>query len=321
MPSKKKRKSQDPFEIMMNLLDKIVDEYGGADIFNEENHSRLNKALVSLDESCESEKDLLLIANMKRIPQKLYAVMNSTQSEKQKMVENCRDALISLTLDEKVCEKIVQAYMSILGINAEVRKKPVIEKQLKEEKVIIRYRKSEWQPDWIQKEYQYKTCIIGSQEWFAENFHERWGRDKDRNWETTIGKDLSNENFGRLYDWHEAVKNAPQGWRLPSIEDYQKLVAYIQSLDLEAGTVLKSTEHWIGTAAAGTDLFGFCAYPTKNDSETGESLACFWTSSETDDKDYPHAFVRLNANSNDIDLERMATTGYYACVRYVRDVE
>lgn len=323
VPSNTKCESQNSFETMKNLLIKIADEYGGKEILSDENHFRLNKALMSLDDSCEPIKDLLLIANMKRIPQKLYAVMDSTQSEKQEMVEVCRDALISLTLDEEVCEKIVQAYMSIFGINAEVRKKPVIEKQLKKEKVIIRYKKSsyDWEHEWFQKEYQYKTCIIGSQEWFAENFHESWGRQKDRDWATTIGKDLSNKDFGRLYDWYEAVKNAPQGWRLPTIEDYQKLVAYIQSLDLDAGTVLKSTEHWIGTAAAGTDLFGFCAYPTVNDSKTGESEAWFWTSSESGDNDYPHACIRLTENSNDVDLNRRATAGYYACVRYVRDVE
>lgn len=314
--------------IESNSLDKILKDlvagFGGAEIFCEENYSRLNKALVSLGESCEPEKDLLRIANMKRIPQKLYAVKNSTQSEKQVMVETCRDVLMSLTLDEDVCEKIVQAYMSILGINAEVRKKPVIEKNIKEEKVIIRYTASSYsfdQDKWIQKEFLYKTCIIGSQEWFAENFHEKYGRYKNGNWESSIGQDLSNKDFGRLYDWYEAVKNAPQGWRLPTIEDCQKLSAYIQSLNLDAGTVLKSTEHWIGTAAAGSDLFGFCAYPTINDSKTGEAQAWFWTASESGDNDYPHNCICIKENSNDVDLQRRASNGYYACVRYVRDVE
>lgn len=321
VPSNTKCELQNSFETMKNLLIKIADEYGGKEILSDENHFRLNKALMSLDDSCEPIKDLLLIANMKRIPQKLYAVMDSTQSEKQEMVEVCRDALISLTLDEEVCEKIVQAYMSIFGINAEVRKKPVIEKQLKEENVVIRYKVNT--SEWKQKEYQYKTCIIGHQEWFAENFQERYGRDKDRDNYIelsyySIGQSC---DFGRLYDWHEAVKNAPQGWRLPTIEDYQKLVAYIQSLDMDAGTVLKSTEHWVGTAAAGADLFGFCAYPTVNDSKTGEAQAWFWTASETGDETYPHYCISVKENSNDVNLQSRAGDGYHACVRYVRDVE
>jgi len=305
-------------------LKDIVDDFGGAEIFCEDNRFRLNKALMSLDDSCEPVKDLLLIANMKSIPQKLYAVMDSTQSEKQVMVETCRDALISLTLDEDVCEKIVQAFMFILDIDAEVRKRPVIEKQLKEENVVIRYTRSEypWDQDkWIQKEFLYKTCVIGSQVWFAENFHERRGRYKNGNWESLIGQDLSNKDFGRLYDWHEAVKNAPQGWRLPTIEDYQKLVAYIQSFELNAGTALKSTEHWLGSAEKGSDLFGFCAYPTENDSKTGEAQAWFWTASESGDNDYPHNCICIKENSNDVDLQRRASNGYHACVRYVRDVE
>lgn len=302
-------------------LKDLVDDFGGAEIFCEDNRFRLNKALMSLDDSCEPVKDLLLIANMKSIPQKLYAVMDSTQSEKQVMVEACRDALISLTLDEDVCEKIVQAFMSILDIDAEVRKRPVIEKQLKEENVVIRYKVNT--SEWKQKEYQYKTCIIGHQEWFAENFQERYGRDKDRDNYIelsyySIGQSC---DFGRLYDWHEAVKNAPQGWRLPTIEDYQKLVAYIQSFELNAGTALKSTEHWLGSAEKGSDLFGFCAYPTKNDSKTGEAQAWFWTASESGDNDYPHACVCLTENSNDVNLQRRASDGYHACVRYVRDIK
>lgn len=306
------------------ILKDLVDDFGGAEIFCEENHSRLNKALMALDESFEPEKDWLLIANMKRIPQKLYAVMDSTQSEKQVMVETCRDALISLTLDEDVCEKIVQSYMSILGINAVVRKKPVIEKQLKEENVVIRYKKSyyDWDHEWIQEEYQYKTCIIGRLEWFAENFHQEYGRDQKRDHYTnSIGNKSTKEEFGRLYDWHEAIKNAPQGWRLPTIEDYQKLVAYIQSFELNAGTALKSTEHWLGSAEKGSDLFGFCAYPTENDSKTGEAQAWFWTASESGDNDYPHNCICIKENSNDVDLQRRASNGYHACVRYVRDVE
>lgn len=302
-------------------LKDLVDDFGGAEIFCEDNRFRLNKALMSLDDSCEPVKDLLLIANMKSIPQKLYAVMDSTQSEKQVMVEACRDALISLTLDEDVCEKIVQAFMSILDIDAEVRKRPVIEKQLKEENVVIRYKVNT--SEWKQKEYQYKTCIIGHQEWFAENFQERYGRDKDRDNYIelsyySIGQSC---DFGRLYDWHEAVKNAPQGWRLPTIEDYQKLVAYIQSFELNAGTALKSTEHWLGSAEKGSDLFGFCAYPTENDSKTGEAQAWFWTASESGDNDYPHACVCLTENSNDVNLQRRASDGYHACVRYVRDIK
>ena len=261
---------------------------------------------------------------MKRIPQKLYAVMDSTQSEKQVMVETCRDALISLTLDEDVCENIVQSYMSILGINAVVRKKTVIEKQLKEESVVIRYKKSDysWEKEWIQKEYQYKTCIIGHLEWFAENFHQDYGRNQNHDdYTNSIGNKSTKVEFGRLYDWHEAVKNAPQGWRLPTIEDYQELIAYIQSFELDTGMALKSTEHWLGSAGSGADLFGFCAYPTINDSKTGEGQAWFWTSSETGDGTYPHFCISINENSNNVDLQGRAGNGYYACVRYVRDIK
>lgn len=138
---------------------------------------------------------------------------------------------------------------------------------------------------------------------------------------TTVGKETENKKYGRLYTWKEACENVPKGWRLPTIEDFQDMVAYIESLRYDAGTALKSTNQWHGDADDGLDLFGFCAYPTARDSETGESQAWFWTASETGDKEYPHYCVCIDANSNDVNLRSRAGDGYYACVRYVRDVK
>ena len=109
MATKKRSKKQGP-------LSQIVSEYGGIEIFSEENHSRLNKALMALDESFEPEKDWLLLANMKRIPQKLYVVRDMSQNRIQQVAEECRDVLIALAIDEKVCETIVKFYMSIMNI-------------------------------------------------------------------------------------------------------------------------------------------------------------------------------------------------------------
>lgn len=111
-----------------DLLEKIVSDYG-VEILNEENHSRLNKALTSLDNS--TEKDWLLIANMKRIPQKLHAIMNLSQNEKQKVIEECIDALTALTLNENLCETIVSQYMKILNINVNLNKKVEVEKKIR----------------------------------------------------------------------------------------------------------------------------------------------------------------------------------------------
>ena len=49
----------------------------------------------------------------------------------------------------------------------------------------------------------------------------------------------------------------PSGWRLPTVEDYQDLIAHIKSLDYDAGTVLKSTNQWHGSAEKGIRFIRF----------------------------------------------------------------
>ena len=137
-----------------NILVQVVSDYGGIEIFSEENHSRLNKALVALDESFEPEKDWLLIANMKHIPQKLYSVRDMSQNRIQQVAEECRDVLVGLKIDEELCETIVQSCMSIMDIYADVKKnvdvKPII-------------------GSFNYANHEYKTCQIGDKIWFAEN--------------------------------------------------------------------------------------------------------------------------------------------------------
>jgi uncharacterized protein (TIGR02145 family) len=300
------------------ILKKIVNDFGGVEIFSEENYARLNKALLSLSPSLE--RSWLLIANMEHIPQTLYTVKDSSQSTKQKVVETSRDALVALMLDEDVCEKIVLNCMQLLKINANVQCKPIIEKQIEARKLKIRYKT--YSKD-IQKNCLYKTCIIGRQEWFAENFHQEKGHceDDDMYGDSLIGELCARKDFGRVYNWLEAKNNVPEGWRLPTLEDFQEMVAYIESLRYDAGSALKSTIQWHGKADSGLDLFGFCAYPTVRDPETKKSQAWFWTASETGDEEYPHYCVSINADSNDVELESIADDDYHACVRYVRDVE
>jgi len=305
-------------ETIEDELAKIVSDFGGLEIFAEENYTRLTKALMGVDAAFEPFKDWLLIANLKHIPQKLYAVVEAPQSRKQEIVNECLNTLVSLIFDAKTCEKIILCWMEVLKINAVVEKKTVIEP------IMGIYKHSYFEKRGLHiyekpKVYEYKTCQIGGKMWFAENFKHA-GPAHALQW--VEGIEAANKNYGRLYTGFEAIDmQTPSGWRLPTIEDFEDMVAYIKSLRYDAGTALKSKNQWYGNADPGLDLFGFCAYPTARNSETGKSEAWFWTASETGNKDYPYYCVCISADSNDVDLQRKANGEHYASIRYVKDVE
>lgn len=71
---------------------------------------------------------------------------------------------------------------------------------------------------------EYKTVIIGTQTWLAENLAYKpssgnfWAY--DNNLDNII-------KYGYLYDWETAKKVAPVGWHLPSKEEWDELYKYL----------------------------------------------------------------------------------------------
>ena len=125
----------------------------------------------------------------------------------------------------------------------------------------------------------YKTVVIGKQTWMAENL----------NFETRFSYCYENNDencakYGRLYKWEFAMEACPAGWGVPSLEEFQALVAAVGGLPM-AGKVLKSTEGW-KDGGNGTDEYGFSALPAgymQEDStfhNVGE-YAQFWSTSGT----------------------------------------
>ena len=87
---------------------------------------------------------------------------------------------------------------------------------------------------------RYKVLTYGSQLWLQENM--RSTHDRDGN--AFVTQDFSNNSnlpsmyvpggneknvatYGLLYNWEAAQKVCPQGWRLPSVEDWRELVLYL----------------------------------------------------------------------------------------------
>ena len=147
----------------------------------------------------------------------------------------------------------------------------------------------------------YKTVIIGSQTWMAENL----------NYESInsfcYDDDVGNcSKYGRLYTWSAAIDSVgtwgdngkgcgyestcsliepvrgvcPSGWHLPSADEWESLFAATGD-ELIAGTKLRSKSGW-ELDGNGTDDFGFSAFPAGQRDGTyyvGEGYdADFWSS-------------------------------------------
>jgi len=100
----------------------------------------------------------------------------------------------------------------------------------------------------------YKTVKIDKQIWMAQNLNYQTGN----SW--CYGGDNSNcDKYGRLYDWNTAKTVCPTGWKLPSREDWNRLVATAGGKEI-AGKRLKSKSGW-NENGNGTDNYGFSALP------------------------------------------------------------
>ena len=197
----------------------------------------------------------------------------------------------------------------------------------------------------------YKTVVIDEQTWMAENLNYRYeGK--------TIELDSSSfcyENaldscskYGRLYIWSAVVDSielfkesstqcgygqeclidskirgvCPEGWHVPNISDFEKLVDYAGGVDY-AGEKLKSLPigHW-NNNAYGDDAFGFCALPAgiffSNSMIYGSTrvAAHFWSISEKDN--LKARIMRLRGDNAHVEL-----TSYEKCtalsVRCLKD--
>jgi len=99
----------------------------------------------------------------------------------------------------------------------------------------------------------YKTVKIGEQVWMAENL--AYNAEGSKYYDD----DEKYEKYGRLYDWDTAMKSCPDGWHLPSREEWQTLIDFAGGNKI-AGKKLRATNDWIDDDE-GTDDFGFAALP------------------------------------------------------------
>lgn len=134
---------------------------------------------------------------------------------------------------------------------------------------------------------QYTIVEIGDQTWFSKNLNYEsadswWYEDKE-----SYG-----EIYGRLYTWESAKTACPDGWRLPSDDDWKVLEMQLGMSEsianeelwrgTDEGSKLKSTIGW-DLDGNGTNSSGFNALPGGfyglEYTSVGE-IAGFWSSTE-----------------------------------------
>lgn len=149
----------------------------------------------------------------------------------------------------------------------------------------------------------YKTTVIGSQTWMAQNLNYATANSH------CYGKNADScAKYGRLYKWDDAMGACPGGWHLPDTTEWNTLLEEVGGKD-SAVVQLISSNGWsrkdyalsvldsmledinpegrseLPQAWGGTDSYGFSALPagfrTDNDIfTTATGMAVFWTSTE-----------------------------------------
>jgi len=126
----------------------------------------------------------------------------------------------------------------------------------------------------------YKILKLNDQTWMAENLNynadgSKCNKDQESNCQV----------YGRLYNWSTAMSACPDGWHLPSDEEWQVLVD-LAGGDKIAGIMLKAASGW-NKKGNGADIVGFSTLPGGYGSSdffigVGD-FGNWWSSSATED--------------------------------------
>jgi uncharacterized protein (TIGR02145 family) len=153
---------------------------------------------------------------------------------------------------------------------------------------------------------KYKTVQIGTQIWMAENLKVT----KDRSGKSLVtycylDRDDFCEEFGRLYAWEVALEAAPQGWHIPSDEEWRQMERELGlSADEELSFGWRGTDHGLQLAEGGSSGFEalFGGYKDGTVFWSGRYFdlgyfAAFWTRSQVDSLRAVGYFIYNNEGS------------------------
>lgn len=179
----------------------------------------------------------------------------------------------------------------------------------------------------------YRTVRIGSQVWMAENLNYEYipenDEDSGESWCYWNSEEYC-DKYGRLYNWAAANEVCPEGWHLPSNEDWDALLRPMATKVWDGGNgetyydgvdeKLKSTYGW-PSGEGGGDSYGFSVLPAGNVAEGSSyglgTQAFIWSSDSFDENDVYDVYI--DASNEDVWL-RYGTKMYGASVRCLKGI-
>ena len=136
--------------------------------------------------------------------------------------------------------------------------------------------KDEFEPDVFNDDVNYKEIEDGrdGQKYKVVRIDDVWWMAENLNYDTKESLCYNNdksycETYGRLYTWNIAMYACPEGWRLPTKTEMERMVEYIGK-NYKVASALKSKAGWKDNGA-GTNSSGFSALPA------GHYGGYFWT--------------------------------------------
>ena len=166
----------------------------------------------------------------------------------------------------------------------------------------------------------YNTITVGNQVWMAENlkttsyndgtpiiqyqhqvdvWHDNVTQNGYYQWADNEFDTLPFDYYGVMYN-HFAIESgmlAPEGWRIPTIQDFMELENYLSN-NGQAGTeatALKSTTGWLANYN-GTDNIGFTGLPNGYVASNGsyfQAQICVWATSTVNSQTQRRSVINL----------------------------
>lgn len=171
----------------------------------------------------------------------------------------------------------------------------------------------------------YDVVEIGGKTWMAENLNfdmAATGASENSASFCPEGDSRNCSKYGRLYTWEAAQNACPAGWRLPTREEFESLVAAAgNGSAAKAGAALKATSGWF-KKGNGTDEVGFAALPAGYHSSDEKfdgigGYAYFWSSATDPDESAFAQYLFLDFSSDAAEIRSFVKSSGYSvrCVR------